>query len=118
MLQISEKLMRISRIAARACLNMKIWNTTLKATLHKVSQRYLDPKTELYSNVDISSYFLLVNAVSRKSRQHTNLDQLRELYRFLSSILEVVDGEDLESRIVDLYVWSVIAPSTSLRATY
>jgi len=81
----SEELMNISRIAARACLNIKIWNTTLKTTLHKIHQRLLDPEAELHPNVDISC----------------NLDQLRELYRFLGSILEVVDGEDLKSGVID-----------------
>jgi hypothetical protein len=34
---------------------------------------------------------------------HTNLDELRELYRLLCCVLEIVDGENLEAGLIDLW---------------
>lgn len=53
-----------------------------------------------------------VNALSRRLNAEgelntdvnlaCHLDNLRELNRLLSSVLEVLNGEDLETRVVDL----------------
>lgn len=62
-------------------------------------ERNLNAKREFNANVDIASYGSLVTRAFHKLAvswgMHTDLDELRKLYRLLSSILQVIDGEDL-----------------------
>jgi len=57
-----------------------------KASRHERTALHLDTQTELDANVDIPCL----------------LDNLGELHCLVSRLLEVVDGEDLEARVVDL----------------
>lgn len=54
---------------------------------HCFSRQCLDAKGELHTNVDLTGH----------------LDHLRELNRLFSGVLQVLNREDLESRVVDLY---------------
>lgn len=49
-------------------------------------ERSLDAQSELDTNIDLTGH----------------LDDLGELNRLLGSVLEVLNGEDLQSRLVDL----------------
>lgn len=49
-------------------------------------KRPLDAQSELHANIDLTGH----------------LDDLGELDRLLGSALEVLNGEDLETRLVDL----------------
>lgn len=51
-----------------------------------MQSRRLDAEGELNTDVNLASH----------------LDNLRELNRLLGSVLEVLNGEDLETRVVDL----------------
>lgn len=53
---------------------------------HRFSRQCLDAKGEFHANVDLTGH----------------LDHLRELNRFFSGVLQVLNREDLESRVVDL----------------
>lgn len=47
----------------------------------------LNTERELHTNIDIAR----------------NLDQLRELHRLLSSVLQIINSEDLKPRFIDLF---------------
>lgn len=50
---------------------------------------HLDTKGEFYANIDVAGHF----------------DDLAELDRLLGSLLEIINGEDLEARLVDLFLF-------------
>lgn len=58
-----------------------------KQKREKKEKKRLDTKSELNTHVNLTSH----------------LDHLRELNRLLSCVLQVVNREDLEARLVDLF---------------